>query len=345
MRRGTLFVRATVIRLTFLPGLDARLARWPANAVLLVSLAISVGLGVLDRFTEVELLVLYLIPLFMASWYGGRRPGLVIAVYDAIAVLLVAAIEGRPLAAADYVAAAVRGVAYAIIALMVSNFQESRRRQRELTGFVVHDLRSPIASTITGLQTLEIISEDAPEDQREMVALALVSANRALTLVNSILDVSKLEGGRMEVVKEPVEIGPWVHTRFEELALWAQSAEVEMVDELQVERFAFDPELTGRVLVNLLSNALKYSPPGGKVRVLASLQGGALRVSVIDQGSGIPAAYVEKVFDPFVQVAGTKGGTGLGLAFCRLAIHAQHGRIWAESPPGQGASMHFQLPP
>ncbi|RYG33323.1 HAMP domain-containing histidine kinase [bacterium] len=325
-------------------SLDAWLAGRSKNAILFIALLLALLIGVCDRFITVDLIVLYLLPILIAAWYGGRQTGLVIAVYCAGSVFVLQSISGGDVDLLAVVNLVIRVVTYLAMAWMAGSLQESRRQQRELTGFIVHDLRSPIASSITGLQTLEAIPEGMDDLQKEMVALALVSNQRALTLVNGILDVEKLESGKMEVRKESTPIEQMFQDCIVQVALWAQSNRVEIETRTRVEQALLDPELTQRVLVNLLSNALKFSPEDRKITLEAERQGNMVRFAVRDQGPGIPPEYVDTLFEPFSQVKGTKGGTGLGLTFCRLAVQAQGGRIWIESKLGEGTAMLFTLP-
>jgi signal transduction histidine kinase len=219
------------------------------------------------------------------------------------------------------------------------------RQQRELMQFIVHDLRSPISSSITGLLTLQQTSTALEDDEKEMVQLSLISNQRALGLVNSMLDVAKLEAGKMPIHLAKIAVDPLVSNCFEQVSLWAKSSEVRLVNDVQVFQAYLDPDLTSRVLVNLISNALKFSPPGTEVKLSVIAAGhGTIRFSVQDSGPGIPPDYLETVFNPFGQVKGTRGGTGLGLTFCRLAVHAQGGKIWVESQLGKGTTMQFTLP-
>jgi signal transduction histidine kinase len=105
-----------------------------------------------------------------------------------------------------------------------------------------------------------------------------------------------------------------------------------------------DRDRLEQVITNLLSNALKYTPQESEVSILARREDNAVRVTVRDQGPGIPADYLEKVFDRFCQLAGAKKGSGLGLTICRALIEQHHGRIWVESEVGRGSQFHFEIP-
>lgn len=328
-------------------NLDAWLDSLSQNVVLLLSLTLAVGVGVIDYFLAVDVLALYLAPLYVAARYGGKRAGIVIAVYSAAAAVASEALFLEVFNMLDwkaYVSFAVRLLTYLFVVLVIDSLHLSRVGQERLTQFIVHDLRSPVASSITGLQTLQAISEDLTDDQREMIDLALVSNQRTLTLVNSILDVAKLESGTMEFNRETVQVKPFIEEVVQQVLLWAQGFDVQIRTEVHVEQAVLDPMLTSRVLVNLLSNALKYSPAGSEIVVRADQSGDQVRFSIADQGPGIPIEYRDTIFEPFTQVKGTRGGTGLGLSFCRLAVAGQKGRIWIEDNHPRGTVMVFSLP-
>ena len=329
-----------------LKRLDAFFERRSKTAILLISLVAAVLVGVAAHYTTTDLLIIYLAPIFLASWYAGWRNGLVVAIYAAVAAFVSETISQGPFEFRPNLifTLAVRLAAYLIISRTIARLSEARRQQEELANFIVHDLRSPLASSITGLMTLQQTSFGLPDHDRELVDLALVGNNRALALVNSILDVAKLESGKMPVDFEDVELKPFVDDSLRQVELWARGHDISLETDLQIEHARLDRQLTGRVLVNLLSNALKFSPAGTAVSVRAGLSHGAIRFSVIDQGPGIPPEFVDLIFEPFGQVRGTQGGTGLGLTFCRLAVQAQGGRIWVESHVGKGTTVHFALP-
>jgi signal transduction histidine kinase len=326
--------------------LDAYFLRRSKRTILALSLLGAIVVGVGAYFSPSDVLILLLVPIFLASWYAGWRTGLVVAIWAGVATFVTETFtagsnEFRP---AFLISLGVRMVAYLLVARVVARLHELHRQQDELTNFIVHDLRSPLASSIAGLLTLQQTSQAMPDEDREMVDLALVNNNRALSLVNSILDVSKLESGKMPVDLLDVEIDSFVEDCLEQVELWARGHNITLESEVIVDRARLDPVLTGRILINLLSNALKFSPEGAIVRLRAGMSHGSIRFSVIDEGPGIPEEFAEVIFEPFGQVKGTIGGTGLGLTFCRLAVQAQGGRIWVESQLGKGTAMHFTIP-
>jgi signal transduction histidine kinase len=180
--------------------------------------------------------------------------------------------------------------------------------------------------------------------------------------VNDLLDLSKLEAGRMTYEFGRHAIGPLVEAVEAELAVLARERGVRVrVESAPGEASAWcDPNRVLQVVRNLLSNAIKFSPEGTEVRIQVAgteLRAGqrredqsrvpAVSVSVVDEGVGIPAGELEAVFDKFVQSSKTKsgaGGTGLGLAICREIVHQHGGRLWAENNPQRGARFVMVLP-
>jgi len=309
-------------------------------------MAVALIFSAIDYFTAPEVTVLFLLPICIASWYGGARVGTVVAVYAASAAFVTSAFTRgwQDQSAAEVWTLGVRLAMFLFVAVLVGRLKESRTLQKQMTEFIVHDLRSPISSSITGLQTLEMMSDGLDADQREMVGLALISNQRALTLVNSMLDVAKLESGSMEVRKEPTSMDSMIAECFDQVALWASGEAIELESQVGLKEVSLDRNLTMRVIVNLLSNALKYSPPKGKVVVRVVPASGQVRFEVSDRGPGIPSEFLPELFKPFTMAKGSKSGSGLGLAFCRLAVNAQGGKIWAESQVGKGTTMVFTLP-
>lgn len=308
-----------------------------------MTLVAAVGIGVLDQHSEPDLLLLYLVPIFVASWYGGWAPGAVVAIYCAASVFVsssMASKSGSMPGSIELINLLVHLIAYITIAKVVSRLKESRRQ----AGYIVHDLRAPIANAISGLMTIQQSGANLGPAEKEMVDLALVSSQRAVTLVNSLLDMSKLESGKFDIAETNVELDEFFDDCFDQVELWARANRITLSKDLLATEAVFDARLTGRVLVNLLSNALKFSPEGGVVTVRAQIVHNALRVAVEDQGPGIPHDLIKEVFQPFSQVKGTNSGTGLGLAFCRLAVHAQRGHIWVDPDVEHGTTVWFSIP-
>jgi signal transduction histidine kinase/DNA-binding response OmpR family regulator len=223
--------------------------------------------------------------------------------------------------------------------------------RRDVTAMLVHDLRSPLTSVLGFAELLEdseINSE--PATVREYGAIMHRSATRMLTLVNNILDASRIQSGEFEVFAEPSVLTDIVRPTVETLAPLAQEKEIAISVALpeNVPRVLAEGTRIERVLMNLISNAVKFTPRRGRITVRAVAAEGEVEVAVEDTGVGIPGDELERVFRKYEHSAldGAKGarGTGLGLYICREIISAHGGRIWAESEVGYGSTFRFTLP-
>ena len=239
-----------------------------------------------------------------------------------------------------------------------TELQESYRRLQELeklrddlTHMIIHDLRTPLTSVIAGMQTLDVVG-DLNEDQREMMDIAVIGGQVLLGMINDLLDVEKLESGSMPLDYAVLSPAQLVASAISQVASLAESQKLRLVQQVAADL----PPLPGdenklrRTLVNLLGNALKFTPSEGTVIVTACRSEGSQSVlfSVSDTGEGIPAEAFERIFEKFGQVASRQGGrtmsTGLGLTFCKLAVEAHGGHINVESAPGQGSTFRFTIP-
>ena len=243
-----------------------------------------------------------------------------------------------------------------------------------LNAMLVHDLRTPLTTMLVPLEMLN--NEDLgelEETQKEIVGMSLVSSRRLLGLVNELLDVSKMEAGEMKVRHESLNPHVVIDDSVNNIAMaeYDGAAHIEQNVPADLPLLQADQELLTRVLINLLGNAVKFTPRGGTITLgarqcqpldvmpervkaqiskkqRATLNAPALLFSVADTGEGIPTADLDRIFDKFGQVESRKEGrkmsSGLGLTFCKLAVEAHGGAIWVESEPGQGSTFSFTVP-
>lgn len=296
-----------------------------------------------------SVLILYTLPVCLVSWFAGRRAGVFVATLCAVG-WLAADFQGGPVNSIVYWNAITRYGVFVMLALSTGSLAESTRRRDQLLQFIVHDLRSPLTNVLTGLETLRALPEPPSPLHAELTDMATVSARRVLTLVNSLLDLPQLEHHSLPIDAKSVAVADLLQATDQQVNLWARQDNIKVectVDE-GVSRVYADPDITARVLVNLTSNALKFSPTGSVIRIRAAHAPEAVVFSIQDQGPGIPREWLSRVFDPYAQVNGVgksnTPGTGLGLTFCRLAVVAQKGRIWIESEVGRGTTVLFSLP-
>ncbi|KAM3109168.1 PAS domain-containing sensor histidine kinase [Phormidesmis sp. 146-33] len=222
------------------------------------------------------------------------------------------------------------------------------RLKEEFVSVVSHELRTPLTS-IHG--ALNLLSEGLVEPQSEwgqrMIAIAANGADRLVRLVDDILDLERLDSGKISLSIQPCNLADLMTAAISLMQVMADQAQVTLsVSPLSVQLDA-DGDRVIQVLTNLLSNAIKFSPQGETGRLDAKLQDDSILVQVSDRGRGIAADQLEVIFDRFHQVdvsdARQKGGTGLGLAICRSIIQQHGGQIWAESTIGSGSQFSFTL--
>ncbi len=231
----------------------------------------------------------------------------------------------------------------------LSSLQRETKVREDLTHMLVHDLRTPLTGIITSLQTLQMgVVGELEADQAEMVDFAVSDGQRLLEMVNQILDVSRLEAGEMPLKLEEVELCELAEAACRVAQPIAAESGITLTNSCNGLRARLDAELMRRVLVNLIGNALKFTPRNGEVSVTSepSREGGT-HVIVRDTGWGIPKSDLKRIFEKYAQSKSerkTGPSSGLGLTFCRLAVEAHGGRIWADSEVGKGTEIHITLP-
>jgi PAS domain S-box-containing protein len=225
--------------------------------------------------------------------------------------------------------------------------------RHELSNMIVHDLRNPISTISNGLDMLREWLEEGdiePAMAAEVIHIAQDSANSLLNLVQSLLDVARLEENRMTLHSSALDLAETADCALASVMNLATNAGIEVGVDVPPDfpLVCADGEKIQRVLANLLDNALRYTPFGGRIVLSATLDGEQARICVEDNGVGVPPDVRDQVFDKYAQLEnrafrGHKG-TGLGLAFCKLAVEAHGGRIWIEDSSLGGAAFCFTLP-
>ena len=231
----------------------------------------------------------------------------------------------------------------------VTKLKKLNRLKSEFVATASHELKTPLTSIGMSVRLLnDRHGDDLEERDRELLEAAIEDVERLRALVDDLLDLSKIESGRMEMDREAAPVSLLCEKAAEALRGEVKKNDVTLDLDLSEDLpdVHVDPNKVTWVLNNLLSNALRYSEPGDQVRVSGEAVGGSVHVSVEDEGAGIPYEYQSKIFDKFVQVDSdhVPGGTGLGLAISQEIIHAHGGRIWVDSTPGEGSTFTFTLP-
>jgi signal transduction histidine kinase len=231
----------------------------------------------------------------------------------------------------------------------VSLQREVERAKSDFVSVVSHELRTPLSS-ILGFSELMLTREISGEKQRQWLEIILRESLRLSSLIDDLLDLSRIEAGRIELKREPLNLRELIQERVELAQQQSEKHVVEAKLPADLPPVPADKHRVERVLTNLLSNAIKYSPEGSRVTVSARVNPdkGEIQISVADQGIGIPQEHQHKVFERFhmVDPALTRktGGTGLGLTVSKASVELHGGRIWVESEVGKGSTFHFTLP-
>ena len=245
-------------------------------------------------------------------------------------------------------------IGWMMILREVTEELELQRMRDDLTNTIVHDLRSPLSSILGSMYFLEELAVNDPDSPAgQALAISIRSANKLMNLVNSLLDIARLSTGQTLVELQAQQLEGVLDAAVEYLLPLALDSEIALIKQIEPDLplVRIDEDKINRVLVNLIDNALKFTPRGGQVTVSAERwtngSGQAVvRCAVRDTGPGIPPEYRTRVFDRFVQITnrtGRRRGTGIGLNFCQLAIEAHGGKIWVEEAPGGGSEFAFTV--
>ncbi|MHB2025649.1 MAG: sensor histidine kinase [Elusimicrobiota bacterium] len=232
--------------------------------------------------------------------------------------------------------------------------QTAARISRNVSAsYLTHELRAPITAIRLGLEILqEQLQERLSNDERHMMAMSLRNTLRLEGLVNDIMDYSKIAAGKMSIKKEPCSAHALIVDAVEGLQATALAKGIKLFQERgePLPRIAAEPRRIVQILMNLISNAIKYAPNRGIVRVSADLgkfeHDGTVVFKVKDNGCGMRPDDIKQLFDFFFQIDSKdqKEGTGLGLAIVRAMVELHGGKVWVESWQGVGSSFYFSVP-
>jgi signal transduction histidine kinase len=238
------------------------------------------------------------------------------------------------------------------LALANERLKELDRMKSDFVSNVSHELRTPLTA-IKGAVDLMLRRVTGPLTEKQVHYLTRVKSNtQHLTgLINDLLDLSKIESGRIEVRSSPVSLSNLVHEVVDALRPLAAEKVIELQSAVPRKSILVlaDRDKINQVLMNLIGNALKFTPVQGRVTVSTSTNGDEnVQVSVSDTGPGVPPDETNKIFAKFYQVAELNGtnpkGTGLGLAIAKALVELHGGQIWVESEPSRGSTFCFTLP-
>jgi signal transduction histidine kinase len=223
--------------------------------------------------------------------------------------------------------------------------QQLETQRDDMRNMIVHDLRTPLTALIVGIEMLET-DGTLSGTQQEIMAIAAGGGHTLLGMINDLLDVEKLESGTTQLQYGEVDAAMLISDAVAQVGFLAEESRTTVVTDVAagLPPFAGDGKKLSRTLVNLIGNAIKFTG-AGTVTVSAHQDDPAtIRFAVRDTGQGIPAESFGRIFEKFGQLDSRRVGTGLGLAFCKLAVEAHGGRIAVESTTGRGSTFSFTIP-
>jgi signal transduction histidine kinase len=221
----------------------------------------------------------------------------------------------------------------------------------EFISTVSHELRTPLTSIKGALGLLDSsVLGEMPNQAKSMIGIAHNNSNRLVRLINDVLDIEKIEAGKMNFVLKEIELSPFLDQVVDANRAYALQHTVmlnlaRIDDDLKIKG---DPDRLEQVVTNLLSNAVKYSLKGGRVFVTAEGRANTVRISIRDEGSGIPEDFQKKIFSKFAQADSSDtrahGGTGLGLTISKAIVEQHGGTIGFNTAENNGTTFYFDLP-
>ncbi len=225
--------------------------------------------------------------------------------------------------------------------------RELDKMKEDFLHYVTHDLRNPLGSIMGFLEILlSGIPGNLTEDQRSILSSIQRSSRRLMGMINNILDIAKMESGKLALNLKKVSLQEIAFRAADTLDSLSKAKKISVKVDTQGDCEAMaDGDLIERVFINLLGNAIKYTPQNGSITLSVEDKGDHFKAGVTDTGEGIPKEYLERVFLKFEQVEGkARGGTGLGLTISRFFVESHFGKIWVESELGKGSSFYFTIP-
>ena len=235
--------------------------------------------------------------------------------------------------------------------LLVQDLTRVRRLEtvrRDFISNLSHELRTPLASLKALTETLQEGALEDPPAARRFLKRIETEVDALTQMATELLELSRIESGQVPLEFRPVPASSLLLSATDRMRAQAERAGLvlRLAAPLDMTEVMVDPPRLEQVLVNLIHNAVKFTPPGGEVVLSAQIEGNFVRFSARDSGVGIPADDLERIFERFYKAdrARSGGGTGLGLSISRHLVEAHGGKIWAESEEGQGSTFYFTIP-
>jgi two-component system phosphate regulon sensor histidine kinase PhoR len=231
----------------------------------------------------------------------------------------------------------------------LSRLKQMESARKDFVANVSHELRTPLSLIKGYVETLQDGAKDTPETATRFLEIIERNADRLQLLIEDLLVISEVESGRVNLSLQPVPLRSVTAKVTDDFRAKAAAKRVELVNEVPDLSLWSDPGRLEQVLSNLLDNGIKYGQTDSRIFVAAeTIEGNMAHISVRDEGPGIPAEALDRIFERFYRVdkarSRDQGGTGLGLSIVKHLVHSHGGKVWATSLPGEGSTFHFTIP-
>lgn len=250
--------------------------------------------------------------------------------------------------AADMASLAVIGAVGTALAIRIGQRAEEERRREHYVHTISHDLRAPLTVVIGQAQLLEMsLGQSNPAGRERRSARAIVTAAQRMNImIQDLVDSARLESGQLSLKTQPTDLAAYMNDVLDHAGPVLDTSRIKVEIPATLPTVLADTDRLERVLMNLLSNALKYSPAGSEVLVRAWDAGPKVEVTIADQGEGIPEEDIPHIFDRFYRASNRSQaeGLGLGLYITKMLVEAHGGRVWVESKVGKGSTFWLSLP-
>lgn len=332
-----------------------------------VALASGIGLWVHRELEPTNLVMVYLLAVVLTAAFLGRGPAILASFLSVLAfdVLFVPPKFSITVYDAQYL---VTFAGLLIVGLVISELtsrirektirdlerernielmKEKEKLQTALLSSISHDLRTPLVSITGALSSLsQDVSSFDPEARKDLIDAAYEETVRFNRLVGNLLDMARVEAGALRVHSKLCDLRDLIGSALHQLDDRLEKRQVQILIPKEMPEIPADFTLLMRVFVNLIDNAVKYSPSDSPIRVSAKLAGDWVRIGVKDEGFGVPKEDLKRIFGKFYRAVKPRQitGTGLGLSICKGIVEAHGGEIWAENNPDKGATFVVSLP-
>ncbi len=301
---------------------------------------------------EISFSIFYLIPIALSVWTIGKNPGIIFCFAGAILWLIADMMVSSTYSLTGIIFwnSLVRLGFFLLVTSLLTYVKKQMKMEEELTHFLVHDLKSPLANILSSLLLLkEEPIYETDESLKELIDLSIISAEKMKLFITSILDLDRMESKKMPLKSSEINIDDIVKAATDQVKVLATGKNIKITNIIDINKFISDEYLLLRVLSNLLSNAIKFSPENSEIIVkVKSSENNGVEFCIKDHGPGITEGMENKIFKKYSQLemrkTGSVEGSGLGLIFCKTAVEAQGGKIWIENKKEGGTAVIFNLP-